>query len=203
MDIRDKILSTSLALFMKFGVKSITMDEIAKEVGVSKKTIYQNFADKSELVLEATKLTFLTDQCFFDTLINESENAIEEVFRIANHIREKVAMMNPSLLFDLKKFHVKAWEFYNQHKNECFEKSVIDNIKRGIHEGYYRKNINVKILSRLRMLQIESIFDQEWFPPEDFNLVETQIAVFEHFIHGLVTEKGLTLYNQYLQNENN
>lgn len=185
---------------MKYGVKSITMDEIAKAAGISKKTIYQNFNDKNDLVYTITVNELNQDQQFFDSLLHECTNAIDEVFRIAQHIRNHISQMNPSLLFDLKKFHVRAWDYYNQHKAECFEKSVNNNLNRGIKEGYYRKNINPKILSRMRMAQVEAAFNGEWFSPSEFNIIDVQMQVFEHFIMGVVTPEGLKLYNQYLQN---
>ena len=203
MDIKQKITSTSLALFMKYGVKSITMDEIAREASVSKKTIYQHFSDKNHLVFEVTKKELSEDQCFFEGLQAECENAIEEVLKIAVHIREHISQMNPSLLYDLKKYHTKAWDYYNQHKTECYERSVSNNLSRGVEEEYYRPTINVAILSRMRMMQVETALGGEAFTSTEFNIVEVHMQILEHFIMGVVTEKGLKLYNQYLSNENN
>ena len=202
MDIKQKIESTSLDLFMKYGVKSITMDEIARAASVSKKTIYQHFKDKNDLVLAITKKELESDKAFFESLLDTCNDAIEETFKIANHIRTHIAQMNPSLLFDLQKFHVNAWDYYNSHKEECFEYSVIKNIERGINEGNYRSNIQPKIIARMRMAQVESALSGDWFPQDEFNMLEVQMNIFDHFIFGLVTEQGLKLYNKYLSQTN-
>jgi TetR/AcrR family transcriptional regulator, cholesterol catabolism regulator len=105
--------------------------------------------------------------------------------------------MNPSMLFDLQKFHPKAWNLYNQHKTEVISESVVSNISQGIKDGLFRTDLSPNILARLRMAMMESGFNETIFPRDQFNFVEVQSQIFELFVCGMCTEKGRKLYQKY------
>lgn len=195
---KDRIITGADELFMRLGIKSVTMDDIASHLAVSKKTIYQNFKDKDALVIAVSEVHMAQDHVEVEKLVKESENAIQELFFISQYIKTHVAKMNPSILFDLKKYHPKAWDLFQKHQVDCIASTVIKNIERGKKEGTYREGVNAEILAVLRMQSVEMAFNPVLYPVSKFDLMEVNMQLFEHFVYGMVTTKGAELYNKYL-----
>ena len=198
---KDKILESVAGMFLKYGVRSVSMDDIAHEVTISKKTIYQHFVDKDDLVKQVTLLVLKDRQIEFDKIGEDAANAIEELSIMSKCIRKEFTELNPSLMYDVQKYHPEAWGLFLKHEKEVIEKSVIRNLEQGITQGYYRPEIDVNVLGRLRVRQIHMSFDERLFPKKEFDFTEVQMQMFSHFVHGLLTEEGLALYKQY-QSEN-
>jgi hypothetical protein len=118
-------------------------------------------------------------------------------------MRSSLSKMNPSTLFDLQKFHPKAWDHFLDFKNEFIKGQVRENIVKGQSEGFYRKEIDPDILATFRVEQVQMIFDHKVFNHEVFDFLKVQMQLFDHFVHGLLTEKGKALYKQFLQEEKN
>ncbi len=199
--VKEKILSESIQLFMNYGVRSVTMDEIAKHLGISKKTIYQHFKEKEEIIMEATALYFDKEHKVMEEIELRAKNAVEQLYYLTICLRERMKNTNTSVLFDLKKYYQKAWEKYKNYKHEVIFNSVLRNLKRGIEEGLFRNDINPEILAYLRIGEIELSFNKEYFPEEKFTLVEIHEQLFEHFTYGILSVKGLKLFETYKQNE--
>lgn len=197
---REKILKGAELLFMKYGVRSISMDDIARHLSVSKKTLYQYFADKDELVTTVSKSHMAADKCEYEEITNNAENAIDELHKIAICLKRDMEAMNPTLLHDIQKFHPKAWAIWEEYKSGYIYNSVVRNIKQGIADGHFRPEINPHILAAKRLGVIEMSFDERVFPSAKFNLAEVQTQLFEHFVYGLTTEKGKKLYLKYKEN---
>jgi AcrR family transcriptional regulator len=196
----DKILEGAEALFMKYGIRSVTMDDIARHLAVSKKTLYQHFADKDELVYKMSE-KFL-DRAFnqYDEISRSSKNSIEELSKISVCMKLDMENMNPSMLFDLQKYHTKAWNLWSEHKGKVISESVMRNIRKGIEDGYFRAEVNPEIMALIRVALIESAFNGDVFPRERFSLIDVQLQLFELFVHGLCTEKGKKLFQKYKEN---
>jgi len=197
LEVRERILESAMNLFNKFGVRSVTMDDVAREVSMSKKTLYQYFTNKDGLVTAVCKYHIQLERQEFSGIADDSENAIDELYQLASCMRRNIEDMNPSLLFDLQKFHHDAWNEYLKFKNEFIRGNVADNLNRGIGEGYYRPEINVPIMSRFRVEQVQMIFDQKVFPAGEFQFLEVQMHLYDHFIYGLLTDKGRKVYQEY------
>jgi len=197
LDMKQKILKTAESLFLKYGVRSISMDDISRHLAVSKKTLYQHFADKDDIVSMACKahIDALADR--FTEFTRKSKNAIEEMAKISQCLNKTMEDTNPSLLFDLQKYHPKAWRVWIDHKNNFIRQQMIRNLKQGIAEGYYRSEINAEIIGAMRLELVQLPFNEEAFPSSKFKLSEVHVQVFDHFVHGLVTEKGRKLYVKY------
>lgn len=193
---KDRILTKSYELFCRYGVKSMTMDEIARETGVSKKTVYQFFADKDALVLEVSTHHFMRDMKEIEEMFTQSTNPIDEIMLITKHMKKNLTNINPCLFFDLKKFYPKAWDNWKAHKNTFIMEHVKKNIYRGIELGLYRNDINVEILAIMRIEQIEMGCNPDIFPDNKFKMVDVQTAFIEHFIRGIVTEKGYKMMEE-------
>lgn len=194
---KEKILIESEALFMKFGVRSVSMDDIARHLSVSKKTLYQHFADKDELVTMMAQRHMKQDKETFEAISKQSKNAIDELVKISELMKRDLQDMNPSLLFDLQKFHTKAWNVWLDYRDNYVRKSVVRNLKQGIAEGYFREELNPEIIATLRIEGLELGFDTKKFPQGKFNFSEVQLHIFNHFIYGLLTDKGKKLYEKY------
>ena len=197
VDIKEKILKGAEELFMKYGVRSISMDDIARHLAVSKKTLYQHFADREDIVTLTCQSHLEKSTAEFTAIKKQAKNAIEELASISTCLKKNFEGMNPSLLFDLQKYHPKAWGAWVNHKNKFIRESVVSNLKQGIEEGYFRTEINPDIIGTMRLELMQLAFDESVFPKERFRLADVQIALFDHFVHGLVTEKGRKLYQKY------
>jgi len=197
---KSRILTGAESLFMKYGIRSVSMDDIARHLSVSKKTLYQHFADKDDLVTEMSQEHMKLDVLEYEEITKASENSIDELNRISVRIKCDMEEMNPSLLYDLQKFHPRAWSLWLNHKNDFVMRSIVRNLKQGIEEGYFRPELNPEIIAISRLVLIESAFDDQIFPKEKFNLVEVQSQFFDHFVYGLCTDKGRRLYQKYKEN---
>jgi AcrR family transcriptional regulator len=197
--IREKIQKGAEELFMRYGVRSISMDDIAKHLAVSKKTLYQHFADKEDIVTITSKAHLERNQREFEAIGKNSRNAVEELAHISLCLKKNMEDMNPSLLFDLQKYYPKAWKVWLDHKRNIIRESVVRNLKQGMKEGYFRADINPEIMAAIRLESVQLAFNEEIFPRERFKLPEVQMQMFDHFVFGLVTEKGRKLYVKYKQ----
>ncbi len=197
MESVTKILSGAQELFFKLGVKSVTMDDIAKHIGVSKKTIYLHFKDKDELVHLLMKEHFKRDEENFTNIFNESANIVEEVFMVMESMTERLSKINPLLIYELQKYYPKSWSLMKEFKDKFVMRRVEESIEKGKKDGIVREDANAKILARLRMEEVEMAFNPTVFPPDKYNVLTVQLALTEHFLYGICTLKGHKLINKY------
>ena len=206
MELKEKIIQESGHLFKRYGFRSVTMDEIASYLSISKKTIYQFFKDKNEVVFSATKEILKRDREEFTSITKIAENAIEELFLVSKCLRRMVDEINPSLLFDLQKYHPDAYALFYDYKEKFIFNMIINNLNKGIKGGYFRKDIDPNILARLRVEEVQMSFDNRIYPTSQFEFMEVQLQLFEHFLEGIMTDEGRKLYKAYqektLANEN-
>jgi hypothetical protein len=127
----------------------------------------------------------------------ESDNAIHELIQSMKYMRQFFARINPSMFYDMKKYHPAAWNVFREFKEKELAEFVEENLRKGMKQGLYRDNLKIKILARLRLQEIELALDPKAFPPDDFNIVDVQLTIMEHFIQGVVTLKGHKLLNKY------
>ncbi|MCU0383503.1 MAG: TetR/AcrR family transcriptional regulator [Cyclobacteriaceae bacterium] len=194
--VKEKILKSSEALLTRYGTRSISMDDIARHVGVSKKTLYQHFADKEDLVTEVCFVALKCDQEEYEKIEATAENAIDELVKISLVMKKHMAETNPTLIFDLQKFHPRAWSVWTDFKEKYIRQSVVRNLKQGKREGFFREDINPEMLAILRLQVMEMAFNPELFPKDQFYLSQIQAMLFDHFIYGIVTDKGRKLYDK-------
>ena len=194
---KERILFGAQELFFRFGIKSITMDDIAKHLGMSKKTIYQFFKDKDEVVHSLMQLKLKEDERDFSAIHKTSENIVDEIFNIMQCMSQIFSQINPTIFYDLQKYHPNAWKLFKDFKSKFILNMVEHGLMKGMKEGLVRKEINPKILARLRMEEIEMGFNSEVFPPEQFKLLDVQLAMTEHFLYGICTLKGHKLIDKY------
>ena len=198
--IEEKIIQASHDLFMRYSIKSITMDDIARHLSISKKTIYQYFKDKNDLVLQVTSNHLKEEKLEIQSIKNTTTNAIETLIEESMWLRRNITDMNPSLLYDLQKYHHQAWELYLESKEMVYIRSLVETLVKGISEGYFRKDIDPEILAVLRVEQIQMSLENLIYPRSRFEFKDVQTQLFNHFLNGLVSEKGRKLLKKYYTN---
>ena len=201
MDTERRIIEAASDLFRKYGVKSVTMDDIANDISVSKKTIYQFFKDKNAIVTTSTRHMLEEEERVMQEIIAHSKDVMDELIRTIEHFKKFMRLINPALLIDLEKFHTDAWNVYQEFKEECFKRNLTNSINRGIKEGFFRDDFNVDILAKLRMAEVELAFDQKVFPHHQYDLYEIQLQFTEHFILGISTIKGFERIEAYKESQ--
>jgi TetR/AcrR family transcriptional regulator, cholesterol catabolism regulator len=197
METKERILVKAGELFMQFGIRSVSMDDIANNLGMSKKTLYQYYADKDELVHAVFNAHIARMQVDCQQSQHISRDAIHELFITLEQIADEFSSMNPMVLHDMEKFHFKAFQVFIQYKEKFLAEMVRQNIERGIREELYRPDLNVEVLTRYRLGTMLMPFDVSIFPPGRFGLSDTTEIIMEHFIYGLVTQKGHRLIQKY------
>ncbi|MCB9234886.1 MAG: TetR/AcrR family transcriptional regulator [Bacteroidia bacterium] len=196
-----RILHRADALFKKFGVRSVTMDDIAKDLGMSKKTIYLHYSNKAEMVRGIMIQHIEKEKREFAEIHGKSENAVEEMIRVMTWIAESFQDLNPSLIYDVKKYYPQVWKIFHEFKNGFLRQSIIQNLTWGIEQGLYRSNMELDIIAHLRLDEVEYFLDPGVFPDKNYDLTLIHVQLLEHYVHGLVTMKGKQLLNQYLNTD--
>jgi AcrR family transcriptional regulator len=193
----DRIIEGSEELFLSAGVKSVTMDDIATHLGMSKKTIYQFFKDKNELVIALVKKKLKEDEEQMNAIISKSGNVIEEMINMMKCSEDIFSRINPIVIHDMQKYHPDAWKHFQHFKSTVIVQTLEELLSKGIKQGYIRPDVDVKILAIMRVNQVETGFNTKIFPPAEFNTWKVQQQLLEHFNYGICTLKGYKLLNQY------
>ncbi|MFD3001329.1 TetR/AcrR family transcriptional regulator [Pontibacter toksunensis] len=197
IDIRSKILEAAFGMFCQRGIKSVSMDDIAQHLAMSKKTLYKWFKNKDQVVYEALAnyLQFVEKVCQSD--VERAGNAIEELFHAMEMTKKIFTSIHPSIFHDLQKYHRDSWALWKQHKTGYILELIKQNMYRGMKEGLFRQDLDVETIARLRLVMIEMPFDAELFPPYEFNIAKVQKDSLEHYMLGIATLKGHKLINEY------
>lgn len=190
VEAKEKILQGAETLFMRYGIKTITMDDIAKDLAVSKKTIYQYFPDKDALVHELMAEKLKEDERDFKAVVQKASNVIDEFFGYMKLMTTIFSTVNPVVFYDMQKYHPKSWQLFEQFKTGFIYNMVEESIERGKKQGLVRTDINAKIIARLRVQEIELGFNPLIFPPDKYKILDVQLAFIEHFLYGICTLKG-------------
>jgi AcrR family transcriptional regulator len=197
MEVKDRIKQKADELFRRYGIRSITMDEIANQLGISKKTIYQSFADKDELVDEVISdlLQYNKERCNEDRF--KAISAIQEVFLAMEMVEEMFENMNPTILFDLERNHPQTFKKFLHHKHSFLFMVIKENIERGKKEDLYRSDINTDVAAKIRLETMMLPFDPEIFPKNKFSLLDLEQQMIEYFLFGIASLKGYKLILKY------
>jgi len=200
MEIEERILYKAHEMFMKYGIRSVSMDEIAGQLGISKKTIYQYYTDKDALVEGVIGIEIRDNESKCLLQQKKSDNVIHEIFLAMETVTELLKVMNPSLFKDLEKYHAAAFKKLTDHKNKFLYAVTKKNLDRGVEEDLYRPEINTDILARFRMAAVFFIFSNELFAPN--KTIQVLEEVTDNFLYGLATTKGIKLIEKYKHQRN-
>ncbi len=184
-------MSDAIKVFMTYGIKSVTMDDIARHLRMSKKTLYQHFSDKNDLVKRCLERDCHITENVVNEILSRGSNAIEENFEISKHIVEDLRNIHPSIFYDLEKYYPEAWNTMHHLRHEFVGEVMLKNMERGIEEGLYREDLNVKLMTKLWVARLNIIFDPNLFALDEFNLADVYRHMFIHHIRGIASNKGL------------
>lgn len=197
MEAQEKILRAALQLFFKLGIKHVTMDDIARELGMSKKTIYQFYKEKDDLVNQLCDVQMTEQEGWFNELNETAKDPIYEIVQVSIKMREMMKSINPIFFIDLQKFYPVAFKRFQRFREECAYKTVLNNIKRGMEMGVYRADLDAEFVSRYRLAQIDMLMFGNYFSFERISFVKTHELVLDMFVYGICTVKGHKLINNY------
>ncbi|MAP81816.1 MAG: TetR family transcriptional regulator [Aequorivita sp.] len=195
---KDKIVQKASNLFLKLGFKSVTMDDIAAALAISKKTIYIHFKNKTSLVEECAFSVFRKITTRIEEIRAESPNPIEELFEIKKYVMDKIEGEQTSSQYQLQKYYPEISKNIKAYQFDKFLNYTIDNLHRGIKHGYYRENLNTELIARLYFLGIHGIKDQSLFPKEKFSPTLLNQEYLIYHLRSIVTSKGLSTLNKLL-----
>ena len=164
---------------------------------MSKKTIYQFYRDKDDIVSALIQKRLEEDKEEMCGIAGKSSNVMEEMISMMKHSEDFFSKVNPILIHDLQKYYPEAWQLFQQFKANVVIDSMQQILDRGIEQGYVREDIDTKVMARMRVWQIELGFDSSLYPHNEFNSWKVQLQFLEHFIYGICTEKGYQVINQY------
>lgn len=197
----DQVIEKAQDLFFKYGLKSITMDDLARELGISKKTLYASFNNKQEIINIITIMLIEEHERNCVKIEKEASNAIEEILMQLNSVKSIFQQFNHKITFEMKKYYSESWEILKNYKKEFLLQKVKNNLKRGVKEGLYRDNLNIELISKLRMEQMKIISNSALFLPTNINKKEVSQELFFQILYGMSTIKGHRLINKYLDIE--
>lgn len=197
----NRILFKSRELMHRQGVKHVTMDDIASELGISKKTIYQFYKDKDSLVMAVVNFELEEQALKCQKTQDIAENAVHEMFMILEDIQQVFKNMNPMTMNELAKYYPDAYMRIQNHKDEFMHQIIKTNLIKGIEQGVYRKEIDPEILSIYRIETSFVPFNSALYPFSKFDIGKVTLQIIENFIYGVMSLKGIELMEKYKHQE--
>lgn len=187
VDLIQKIKDT----YLQYGIKSVTMDDLARELGVSKKTLYEHFKDKEDVVRKVVAFMIEDQQSCINTIIENPEiNAIDELLQMSHFISDHLKSVNPSFSYDLKKYYSRVWDELVEFKSKTVFEHIMANIAKGVSEGLYRKDLNYEIIAYVYVARME-LYSPGGLPElQKFTHKEVFRTLFQYHVRGIANEKG-------------
>ena len=198
----NAIMLRSAAMFQEYGIRSVSMDDICHEMGISKKTIYQYFENKTDLIKKLIEHISFSHEEEKNKLREMNLNAIDVLLEVSKHVSRAIQKFNPSITFDLKKYYPEVFKDFMEKKREILFEDIKENLEQGINEGLYRPEQNVELTARLYVKKIEDIHDSEYWKCEDISFAKVFEVVFENHIRGISNAKGVEYFEKQKQTIN-
>ena len=190
MDTRQRILEIATEQFARFGVRTVTMEDLARKAGISKKTIYQEFEDKKDLVKAVFAAILEEDQRKLSLILEQGDGVIEHLVQTSRMMRDRLTSINPLVIMEVQKYFPEAWKLFESFKDQTIQKDLVNVLELGKKLGYFREEIDSRILAKVRLNQITTAFDAKNFSDPEYNVLEEQLVIIDHFLHGIFTDKG-------------
>jgi len=200
-DAKSKLIAEADKLFMHYGLKSVSMDDIARQLGMSKKTLYQYVKNKEELIAEVMRLKRCEDMEVILRSAKDAEDAIDEYLRNHRYFIREMREVSPTTLYDLKKYYYHIWEEQVKGHVEEFTVSISQNIQRGIQEGFYREDLQPEVIAKIYSQTVLAIADTSLFSAREMSVdrIIHQHAVYH--LHGIMNKAGRRKLREHLERE--
>jgi TetR/AcrR family transcriptional regulator, cholesterol catabolism regulator len=197
-DIRKQIMLKAESMFMRLGIKSVSMDDIARELGISKKTLYQYFENKEALILQAIEAHIQDERCGIENLQQKANDAVEEMMEVAKMVIGQYQELSPSAIYDLRKYYPEAWQMIDTMQQQYIYSLILQNLQRGIADGDYRTDFDPDIMARIYVGSIELPINFTLFPIREYQPEQVFKTYIYHFMRGIVSTQGLDKMNGYM-----
>jgi AcrR family transcriptional regulator len=197
MEVKERILTKATDLFLRYGIRTITMDEIAAQLGISKKTIYQFFTDKDDMVSAVIDQEIRKNELDCMAFRHQAENAVHQTFLALESVEELLKCTNPLMLYDLEKHHPRSFARLKEYKYQFLYKILLDNLQWGMDESLYRNDIDKDTVAKGRIELAFLVFNPDIFPNSRYKVTEVNYELTTFFLYGVVTEKGKKLIEKY------
>lgn len=188
-------------LLKTYGVRSVTMDDIARHLKISKKTLYKSFKDKSEIVKKVIDVQCNIEQQCIKDYTDQSENAIDEIMLISNYVNQQLNNMHPSVHFDLERFYPESYAQFCTHKDTYVKQVIEDNLKRGVEEGLYRSNLDPEVIAILYVQKLDSVWDPSVFPSGRYTFTQVYAELIRYHIRGVASPAGIKYLEKRIQKD--
>lgn len=196
-----QLLESAMVLFKRVGIKSVSMDDIAREVGISKKTLYQLVENKEDLITKVMENDFECDKRMFVRHAQEAGDAIDEFLRNSRYFIREMRTISPATLHDLQKYYPTIWKGIIQDHHAEFERDLVRNLERGMEEGLYRDGLEPSVVATLYSGMMKMVMDRQVFPNHDRPLSEIVRQMTEYHFNGIVNQFGRERLDHYLSAE--
>ncbi len=201
IQMEDKILEKAEGLFLRYGIKSVSMDDLSGELGISKKTLYQTISNKGEIIEKLLRNHMEETHHCMNEICACSSDAIHAILGIGQYVVSKLRCVSPMVIFDLKKYYRELWDAMETgHRNFIFS-LIKGNIERGKREGLYRKEVNADIISKLYVGMTTMVSDRDLFPTEKYDQEVLFKQHITYHLHGVLSLKGMQLLAFYQEKE--
>lgn len=193
---QKEILENAHRIFTKHGIRCVSMDDISSEMGISKKTLYQYFKNKADLLQSVLKMMNARGQMMEEKFRNEKLNAIDTLIEVSKYLNEKMKEAHPIVSFELKKYYPEIYAEQLEHTRSNTFEHVRQNLEQGIREGLYRSEMDVELVASLYIKDIENMLDHDFYCPKQFSFTKIFEAMFEKYIRGIANEKGISYFEE-------
>jgi AcrR family transcriptional regulator len=185
-----EIVKKVCELYRQYGIRSVTMYDVVRELGISKKTLYQHFKDKTDLVLAVMEYDFEAKSKEYQKCFNDQVNAVEELISYSLMQLKIIMDHKPTLIYDLKKYYPSVFNHFNKLKREHMYNGLVKNLKRGKEEGLYRADLNTEMIARLNLMRVEGMLNTKIFKQEEILSSEFFKEMIKYHAYGIVSDKG-------------
>ncbi|MDW8273670.1 MAG: TetR/AcrR family transcriptional regulator [Chitinophagales bacterium] len=189
--LRGKLLENARQMFIKRGIQTLRMDDLAKKLGISKKTIYVLIKDKASLVKEVIEDYVDQERKINENIRRNASNPVEEMVMLMSHVLQQTKELNPQVLFDLQKFYPESWDIFHHYRSSFMFDFIHTNVKTGVEHNFYRSDLKTDIVAKFYIGAIKVISDQSLFPSKHYPFVSVVKEYLEYHLRAIVTEKGL------------
>lgn len=201
---KETIFKKSLELFTTNGVKTVTMDDIAHELGISKKTIYLHFSSKKELVEETFEFVFDSAINRMKSVIGNCENPIQEHFAMKGSVADLFGLnIQTTMIYQFNKYYPKIAERIQKKRHDNYDLTILRNLQEGVKQGYYRADIDIDFVGKMFFSSLTAFLNDEHFDHLQNNqtIDELNYKFLEYHLRGIVTPKGLEILEELLKKQ--
>lgn len=197
---KRSIIQKATSLFFRYGVRSVSMDDLSRELGISKKTLYQVIGNKDTLVYECVTVGQQVEEQFLEQVSAGAKDAIDEIFQASQYHLEQLRNLTPTLLYDLRKYYPKSWQIIQHSTQTQHVRVIVANLKRGIAEGYYRSDMKPEVIARLFARLSLALVEDDFFRESNHSTIDLHVEAFRYHLRGICTPAGLARWQEYQTN---